>query len=300
MNRPSRRPPETRVGQPQHSHRTRKRKKFLHRPLAVGALAQERRPLVVRQRSRNDLRGAGAPAVDKDHNRPVVFFSVGSEKFPLDFAVPTPCSDDQIAVGQKRVGDHNRRRKETARIPPQIENKSVNLAIELFERGEKIVPRGLRELINADITDPLVFFQRKNPLPAAVASVSGDNILLNQSSGERDRSCRVLLFFFRRFFRRLQKRFAANDRKRHLGPLVAAQFFGNLAQIKPGELDPVGRRDPVAEPQVGLISGRIVKRRDPQPRRFGPVRTENKNADPRQASLNLLLVLGLLVRRKIS
>ena len=114
-------------GQPQRPITRSERHDRLHRTFAERARADERRALLILQRTGDDFRGRSRTAVDQDDDRLALsqIARVGIEA--LGLLGITAAGGDDLALVQERIRDRNRLIEQATRIVAQIDDEPFDL-----------------------------------------------------------------------------------------------------------------------------------------------------------------------------
>src|SRR2546426_7998385 len=245
----------------------------LHRALAEGLRAEDEGALVVLERARDDLRGAGAPAVHQ-HDHREVGPRAGLVREVLLFLVLEPAVgvDDEARV-EEEVGHLDRLGEEAARIVAQVEDQALEparLLVEALERPLEVVVGALLELRHAHVAVALVEHLRLDALD------------LDDLARQRDveELGHVL----------------ALQGERHLGLLRAAHLLDRVHQRQVlGELA-LDLQDLIAGLDPGAVGGRVLDGRDDGQ---DAVAVRDLDAEAAEAALGVDLELLVEVRRQV-
>src|SRR5919197_643955 len=211
---------------------------FLDCPLAERRLADQRRPLPVLERARDDLAGRRAALVDEDLDfdarvgRDSARFVFGRRLTALSILLPEdgPRADELAR-------DRARGRNEPARVSPKVDDQLLDPIADVLGDGVVERRRGrVREAGQADVANRSVGQRLRDDL-ALNDDVAGDRQVERRRLGADD---------------------AQGDRRAAL----AADFVARLVDREPVELRAVDGDDHVARLHPGLLGGRTFDRGD--------------------------------------
>src|SRR5690606_1616871 len=99
----------------------------LHRALAEGLRAHNRRPAMILKRTRNDLRRTRRTAIDEDHQRLAVEFISGTRVEARDVLGITATRRDNLSAVKERIRHADRLIKQATRVETKIEDIALQL-----------------------------------------------------------------------------------------------------------------------------------------------------------------------------
>src|SRR5579872_603315 len=231
----------TRRGQPQCAILA-ERDDRLHRALAEGARADQRRALMILQGAGDDFGGRGGAAVNQhDHRLAMREIGAGPRAVALRLFDVAPARRDDLAAIDESIDDFDRLIEQAAWIVAQIENVAFEIAVagrvvELRHGGLESLVGLLGELGDSDVADVAALDMRTYRLD------------LDHVAGDLD---------IHRLFLRPAHDLQLNrriDRAAHLVDRLIEGHALNLLVIDGG--------DDVAGKYAGLGGGGVVDRRD--------------------------------------